>query len=115
MNADIITAITRIIVIVITAIIIPTLKAWIDDKVKDSKYDQIRRYAYIAVSAAEQIQKTMEQKDPDGEMRKYYAQQAIAVMSGKIGLSLTEKEINALIESAVFEMHLEVPHEHEGN
>lgn len=105
MKLEIITAISRIVVIIFTGVLFPLLKEWISTRTENSKWSQLKEYAVTAVWAAEQIYNKAEKADPDGKLRKNYAMQAIAIMADRLGLTLTEAEIKTLVESAVTDIN----------
>lgn len=103
--AEVITIALRLVVAVLIAVVIPALKAWMESKIENEKLGQIQEWARSAVYAAEQVYKQYKTIDPDGEKRKRYARVAIMAVSSRLGLELTDKEINTLIEAAVNEIN----------
>lgn len=108
---QIITVLIRVAVLVITGLVIPALKKWIDSKSKSEAIATIKEWAYTAVWAAEQIHNKVEHDDPDGTLRRKYAYEAIERMAFKFGITLSSSEIHAMIESAVHELNNSVPHD----
>ena len=102
---EIVTIALRLVVAVLIAVVIPALKAWMKSKIENEKLGQIQEWARSAVYAAEQVYKQYKTIDPDGEKRKHYARVAIMTVSSRLGLELTDKEINTLIEAAVNEVN----------
>lgn len=101
----IITAVMRIVIIVFTGVILPLLKEWISDRTSYSKWNRVKEYAYTVVWAAEQIHNKAKHDDPTGDLRRKYAHEAIERMGLTLGLALSEKEIDAMIECAVHELN----------
>ena len=102
---QIITTIIRIVILLIVYILIPTLKKWIDAKSENEAIATVKQWAYTVVWAAEQIHNKAKHDDPTGDLRRKYAYEAIERMAFKLGLALSEKEINAMIECAVHELN----------
>ena len=102
---EIITILLRFAVAVFIAFVIPAVKKWMKIKIENEKLGQIQEWARSAVYAAEQAYKQYKATDPDGTKRKEYARVAIMTVSSRLGLELTDKEINTLIEAAVSEIN----------
>lgn len=102
---EIITILLRFAVAVFIAFVIPAVKKWMKIKIENEKLGQIQEWARSAVYAAEQAYKQYKATDPDGTKRKEYARVAIMAVSSRLGLELTDKEINTLIEAAVNEIN----------
>ena len=102
---EIVTIALRLVVAILIAVVIPVVKAWMESKIENEKLYQISEWARSAVYAAEQVYKQYKTIDPDGEKRKHYARVAIMTVSSRLGLELTDKEINTLIEAAVQEVN----------
>jgi len=103
MKIEIITLVIRLAIAVMTGICIPAFRTWLKAKTENEKYEQIRQTAETAVYAAEQL---MRKTDPDGEERRKYAHRIIATTAMRLGVSLTDKEIDSLIQAAVQELNL---------
>ena len=101
----IITAVMRVFVIVFTGVLLPLLKEWISDRTSYSKWNRVKEYAYTVVWAAEQIYNKADHIDPTGALRRQYAHEAVERMGLTLGLALSEKEIDAMIECAVHELN----------
>lgn len=100
---EIITLTIRLAIAIMTGICIPAFKHWLDTKTENEKLKQIRDTAETAVYAAEQL---LRKTDPDGEERRKYAHRIIATTAMRLGVSLTDKEIDSLIQAAVQELNL---------
>lgn len=102
MNIEIITLIVRLAIAIMTGICIPAFKHWLDIKAENEKFAQLVQTAQIAVYSAEQL---MRNTDPNGEARRKYAHRLICMTAMRLGLTLTDKEIDALIQAAVQELN----------
>ena len=102
MKVEIITLIIRLAIAVMTGICIPAFKHWLDVKAENEKFAQIRQTAETAVYAAEQL---MRKTDPDGEGRRRYAHKLIALTADRLGVALTDNEIDSMIQAAVRELN----------
>lgn len=102
MKLEIITLIIRLAIAIMTGICIPAFKHWLDVKAENEKFAQIRQTAETAVYAAEQL---MRKTDPTGEERRKYAHQLIAATAMRLGIALTDKEIDSMIQAAVKELN----------
>ena len=102
MKLEIITLVIRLAIAVMTGICIPAFRTWLKAKTENEKYEQIRQTAETAVYAAEQL---MRKKDPTGEDRRKYAHQLIAMTAMRLGVELTDNEIDSMIQAAVQELN----------
>ena len=102
MKVEIITLIIRLAIAVMTGICIPAFKHWLDVKAENEKFAQIRQTAETAVYAAEQL---MRKTDPTGEERRKYAHRLISMTANRLGVALTDGEIDSLIQAAVKELN----------
>lgn len=102
MKLEIITLIIRLVIAVMAGICIPAFKHWLDTKTENEKLMQIRQTAETAVYAAEQL---MRKNDPSGENRRKYAHHLIAVTAMRLGVELTDNEIDSMIQAAVKELN----------
>ena len=96
MKVEIITLIIRLAIAVMTGICIPAFKHWLDVKAENEKS------AETAVYAAEQL---MRKTDPTGEERRKYAHRLISMTANRLGVALTDGEIDSLIQAAVKELN----------
>lgn len=103
MNTEILTLVVRLFVAVIVTFVLPAVKRWIEQKTENEKFAQLAGIAETAVAAAEQL---YYRTDPDGEDRRKYAHHLIAVAAGRLGLALTDKEIDSMLQAAVQELNL---------
>ena len=106
MTTETITLILRLAIVVMAGIIVPTIKHWIETRTENAQMDGIRQAAETAVYAAEQIYNTAEKSDPDGEMRRKYAHEAVSWAAKRAGICLTDSDIDAIIQAAVQELNL---------
>ena len=102
MKLEIITLVIRLAIAVMTGICIPAFRTWLKAKTENEKYEQIRQTADTAVYAAEQL---MRKTDPTGEERRKYAHKLIAATAMRLGVALTDNEIDSLIQAAVKELN----------
>ncbi len=89
----ILTAFITLIMAIITYYVIPVLRG----KISAEQWNEIVKWVKVAVAAAEQMQKagilTVPKKD-----------HVITFLKGK-GITITDQELDALIEAAVFEIN----------
>lgn len=92
---QILSLVLTIIGLIITYYVVPILRS----KVSDEKLSLIEMWVNIAVAAAEQM------KDagllPDGQEKKDFVLQFVKDK----GITITDEELNALIEAAVYEIN----------
>lgn len=96
MSSDMITEITRAIVSVILILISAYVIPWLKNKVGEDKYATIIEYAEIVVRSAEKMY-TVE----EWAQKKAYAVNMLSSKAKELGIDINEKEINAIIEGAV--------------
>ena len=102
MKVEIITLIIRLAIAVMTGICIPAFRTWLKAKTENEKYEQIRQTAETAVYAAEQL---LKKTDPTGEERRKYAHRLISMTANRLGVALTDGEIDSMIQAAVKELN----------
>ena len=93
----IIKIIVTVLVVVIGVYLVPIIK----EKIGAEKYNKIIGYVKYGVNAAEQMFKDTGL----GEKKKEFVLNFVNEMLGKVNYSLTEEELNVLIESAVKDMN----------
>lgn len=96
----------RAVVLVLAGIIIPAVKEWVDTKTENAKMEQVREAARIAVYAAEQLYNTAKKADPDGSERRKLVRTAINRAAIKVGIALSNEEIDHMMEAAVKELNI---------
>ena len=106
MKLEIITLLLRLAIVVITCVIAPTVKHWLDTSTDNAKMESIREAAWSAVYAAEQLYNTMEHADPSGEIRRKYAARAVSMAAARAGITLTDSDIDNIVQAAVQELNL---------
>ena len=106
MKLEIITLLLRLAIVVITCVIAPTVKHWLETSTENTKMESIREAAWSAVYAAEQLYNTMEHADPSGEIRRKYAARAVSIAAAKVGIVLTDSDIDNIVQAAVQELNL---------
>ncbi len=77
---------------VITAFVIPYIKS----KIGESRWQRLQEYAEYAVRCAEQLYTADE-----WEAKKRYVYSYVLQKSGELGMDLTEKDIDLLVEGIV--------------
>ena len=105
MKLEIITTIIRIVIVFLTGFVVPAVRKWLTARTKDEAMNTVKQWAYTVVWAAEQIHNKAKKDDPTGTLRKKYAHEAIERMGLKLGLVLSNDEIEAMIECAVHELN----------
>ena len=106
MKLEIITLLLRLAIVVITCVIAPTVKHWMETSTENAKMESIREAAWSAVYAAEQLYNTMERADPSGEIRRKYAARAVSIAAARAGIALTDSDIDNIVQAAVQELNL---------
>ena len=106
MKLEIITLLLRLAIVVITCVIAPTVKHWLETSTENAKMESIREAAWSAVYAAEQLYNTMEHADPSGEIRRKYAARAASMAAARAGIALTDSDIDNIVQAAVQELNL---------
>ncbi len=98
MSQQIIDIAVKLLAIILVAYVLPEFKKWLAIKIGDEKAAKLAEYIEKFVKAAEQMYKD---SDTTGEMRKEYVMEQLR----RLGYVITD-EINARIESEVFEINL---------
>ena len=106
MKLEIITLLLRLAIVVITCVIAPTVKHWLETSTENTKMESIREAAWSAVYAAEQLYNTVKHADPSGEIRRKYAARAVSIAAAKVGIVLTDDDIDNIVQAAVQELNL---------
>ena len=106
MKLEIITLLLRLAIVVITCVIAPTVKHWLETSTENAKMESVREAAWSAVYAAEQLYNTMEHADPSGEIRRKYAARAVSIAAARVGIALTDSDIDNIVQAAVQELNL---------
>ena len=106
MTIEILTLIIRLAIVIITGLLVPALRAWIHAKTDNEKLNQLKAAAETAVYAAEQMHKKIADNEEYQEARRKFAKGAISRAAHKLGLVLTDAEINELMEAAVQELNI---------
>ena len=106
MKLEIITLLLRLAIVVITCVIAPTVKHWLETSTENAKMESVREAAWSAVYAAEQLYNTMEHADPSGEIRRKYAARAVSIAAARAGIALTDSDIDNIVQAAVQELNL---------
>lgn len=103
MDRDIMMQILKLVVMVATALITTYLIPWIKSHTDATKLYAVMRWAHEAVYAAEQIYGA-----GTGEEKKKYAVMFLRKVVDVAHITITDAELNTLIEAAVGEMNIEI-------
>ena len=95
--------ILKIVIAVAVAMIARYLVPYIKAKIEEDKYAQLVVLVHTAVQAAEQ---TLGPRD--GALKKEQVVKFITEYMNKVGVIITDKQLDNLIEAAVFQMNLEI-------
>ena len=95
--------ILKIVVSVVAAIIAFYLVPYIKNKLAEDKYSQLLLMVTIAVQAAEQTI-----GDGKGSLKKAEVISFVSNWMTNNGITISEEQLSQLIESAVFQMNLEI-------
>ena len=107
MKTEIITTVIRLGILLVTGFIAPAFKVWLQQKAEDSKLERIKEWGRMAVSTAEQAYKDYARTDPHGTERKRLAKRILAGALDRAKITLSDSELNAVIESAVTDLNLD--------
>ena len=97
----IVKGIIGLVVAIISAIIIPKIRVWVNNNLTVKQIDIIKIIVQSAVSAAEQIYANSEKA---GSSKKKYVMEYAKNKLAEIGLTIDEKEIEVYLEQAVLEL-----------
>lgn len=97
----IVEGIIGLVVAIISAIIIPKIRVWINNNLTVKQIDIIKIIVQSAVQAAEQIYANSEKA---GSSKKKYVMEYAKNKLAAIGLTIDEKEIEVYLEQAVLEL-----------
>jgi len=96
MNPELISELTKAILSVVLILISAYVIPWLKNKIGEDKYLTLVDFAEIVVRSAEKIYTPEE-----WEKKKLYAVDLVVAKAKEIGLNLSTEEINAIIEGAV--------------
>ena len=97
----IVEGIIGLVVAIISAIIIPKIRVWVNNNLTVKQIDIIKIIVQSAVQAAEQIYAKSEKA---GSSKKKYVMEYAKNKLAEIGLTIDEKEIEVYLEQAVLEL-----------
>ena len=97
----IVEGIIGLVVAIISAIIIPKIRVWVNNNLTVKQIDIIKIIVQSAVQAAEQIYIN---SDKSGSSKKKYVMEYAKNKLAEIGLTIDEKEIEVYLEQAVLEL-----------
>ena len=92
MITKIVEAVVTVILLLISAYVIP----WLKNKIGEDKYNQIIAYCEKCVRAAEQIF-----TEEEREQKKQYVEKSMVLYLEKIGYEISVTELNTIIEASV--------------
>ena len=97
----IVEGIIGLVVAIISAIIIPKIRVWVNNNLTVKQIDIIKIIVQSAVSAAEQIYANSEKA---GSSKKKYVMEYAKSKLAEIGLTINDKELEVYLEQAVLEL-----------
>ena len=97
----IVEGIIGLVVAIISAIIIPKIRVWVNNNLTVKQIDIIKIIIQSAVSAAEQIYAKSEKA---GSSKKKYVMEYAKSKLVEIGLTINDKELEVYLEQAVLEL-----------
>ena len=97
----IVEGIIGLVVAIISAIIIPKIRVWVNNNLTVKQIDIIKIIVQSAVSAAEQIYAKSEKA---GSSKKKFVMEYAKSKLAEIGLTINEKELEVYLEQAVLEL-----------
>ena len=97
----IVEGIIGLVVAIISAIIIPKIRVWVNNNLTVKQINIIKIIVQSAVSAAEQIYARSEKA---GSSKKKFVMEYAKNKLAEIGLTLNEKELEVYLEQAVLEL-----------
>ena len=103
MDRDIIMQILKLVIMIATALITTYLIPWIKSHTDSEKMYSVMRWAHEAVMAAEQIYGAQ-----TGPEKKKYAMAFLRKVVDAAHITITDAELQTLIEAAVGEMNIQI-------
>ena len=97
----IVEGIIGLVVAIISAIIIPKIRVWVNNNLTVKQIDIIKIIVQSAVQAAEQIYANSEKA---GSSKKKYVMEYTKSKLAEIGLTINDKELEVYLEQAVLEL-----------
>ena len=97
----IVEGIIGLVVAIISAIIIPKIRVWVNNNLTVKQIDIIKIIVQSAVQAAEQIYAKSEKA---GSSKKKYVMEYAKSKLAEIGLTINDKELEVYLEQAVLEL-----------
>ena len=97
----IIEAVIGLIITVVSVIVIPKFKVWINNNLSVNQIEIAKIIIQSAVSAAEQIYARSEKA---GSSKKKFVMEYAKSKLGEIGLTINDKELEVYLEQAVLEL-----------
>ena len=96
MTTEMITKLTELTMTVIALLISAYVIPWLKTKIESDKLEKLKIFCEQAVRSAEQLY-----KDEQGSLKKAYVKKLINEQIEKLGLGLSEAEVEAIIEGVV--------------
>lgn len=97
MKIELITTIIRAVMLLMVMFVAPAIKTYLDAHAEDVRIQNLSKWAIIASSAAEKIKAS----DPNGTLRKKYAQEFLYAVRNHMKLDFSDEEIDKVIEATV--------------
>ena len=98
---ELITTLLRAVMMIFTIFVIPAVSKWMKANAASKEVQTLEKIVDDAVTAAEQLRKTLDILDPTGEWRKSKAVILIRESCRRLNIELSDAEIEMLIEAAV--------------
>ena len=98
---ELITTLLRAVMMILTIFVIPAVSKWMKANAASKEVQTLEKIVDDAVTAAEQLRKTLDIMDPTGEWRKSKAVILIRASCSRLNIELSDAEIEMLIEATV--------------
>lgn len=98
---ELITTLLRAVMMIFTIFVIPAVSKWMKANAASKEVQTLEKIVDDAVTAAEQLRKTLDILDPTGEWRKSKAVILVRESCRRLNIELSDAEIEMLIEAAV--------------
>lgn len=102
-NEAFVDALVTLLTLIVTAVIVPVVRQWLQAKVGTEKYEQLSRFVTQLVESAQQ-QWADSPKDMGNTEKKLFVLSQAELFARSIGLKVEPLVINALVEAAVFNL-----------
>ena len=98
---ELITTLLRAVMMIFTIFVIPAVSKWMKANAASKEVQTLEKIVDDAVTAAEQLRKTLDILDPTGEWRKSKAVILVRESCRRLNIELSDAEIEMLIEATV--------------